>query len=129
MKKTLAIALAALALTACSKPNPTDEVVKVMDEATAKIEKAKSVEEVQQIGEEMGDKMTKLQEEYPDYEPNAEEQQRIQEASLKMMQASAKLFKQSVPDALQNPAVSNTSETPAAAAPAAETGSEEAPAE
>lgn len=133
MKKYfIAIAIAAIALTGCNKTNPTDDMIKAMDEATEQMKKASSFQDVQKIGQEMGAKLTKIKGEHPDYKPSKEDQERIQEAALRMAQASAEVSRRTMPDPRKSngiaPVTGNNHETAADETPADENPTDENPA-
>ena len=68
MKKFLipVVAFAAFLMVSCSGGSPIDKAIGVIEDATAKVEKAESAEEIEKIGKEVEAKMAELEKEYKD---------------------------------------------------------------
>lgn len=91
MKKFLipVVAFAAFLMVSCSS-NPGDKAISLIKDATAKMEKAESVEEIEKIGNEMEEEFSKLAEENKDYEGTEAQQKEIQEAMAAFQEAAMK---------------------------------------
>lgn len=81
MKKLLLIALIAVAAAACTKSNPTDRVIKVMEECTEQLNRAKTTEEADKILTQLGEQIESIKKDNADYTPSEEDKKRIQQAA------------------------------------------------
>jgi len=83
MKKltVLCVAIASVLLFACKakKEGPVAELRDIVEQYTGKLEKANSAEEIEALGEEMEETMSKMEEKYPDFKPTPEEEKEIKE--------------------------------------------------
>ena len=96
-----------LGAVACSSDNenPSEQIIKVINDATEKVKGAKDAEETQKIATETGEKIKEISEKYPDYEATDDEKKKLGEATQAFVQASVEKTFQSIPkDELQNAA-------------------------
>ncbi len=91
MKKlflTLAVVFSVFILTSCGgKKSPVDETIAIIENAIEDVQYADTYEEFKAIGESAGEKINAIDAKYPDYEPTAKEEQALQKAMLKFMEA------------------------------------------
>lgn len=91
---TLFFGIALLGMMSCSG-DPVDKAIKIIDKATQEVEKAKSMDEAQEITIETGTKLEKLDLKSKNLTP--EDQKRLAEALAKYMQAAMKVRANDVP--------------------------------
>lgn len=82
MRKILdffAICCMAFVLMSCSS-GPVDKLVKLFEEATAKVEKAENPDALTSITHSLTSQTVELTKEYPDFTPSEKDEERIQQA-------------------------------------------------
>ncbi|MBO4673166.1 MAG: hypothetical protein J5616_02310 [Bacteroidaceae bacterium] len=92
MKKFLitVVAFASLFLAACTSNTPVDKAVSLIEEATEKMEKAESLDDLESFSQEFETKFAALEKEAEDYEPTKEEEERVQKALEKFQEVAQK---------------------------------------
>ena len=89
------VAAALITLTSCSK-NPCDKAIDMVKDATEQVKKAKSMEEIDNIGRELESKFDKMEAEYKDVKPTEAQQQEMtkayEELGEAVEQARAKFY-------------------------------------
>lgn len=89
------VAAASITLASCSK-NPCDKAIDMVKDATEQVKKAKSMEEIDNIGRELESKFDKMEAEYKDVKPTEAQQQEMtkayEELGEAVEQARAKFY-------------------------------------
>ncbi len=70
-----------------TQKSPVSEAIQIFKDATVKINAAQSLDEVEQIGEQIEVRMEAFEEKYSDYEPTEQEAKQIEAAMTKFMEA------------------------------------------
>ncbi len=60
--------------------SPVDQLISMVDKAAAKLGKAETVEDVNNLEQEIGNDVAAFEKKYPDYKPSQEEQERLRAA-------------------------------------------------
>jgi hypothetical protein len=89
MKKILSTVAIALVLCACSQ-KPADKIVDFYNSTTEKIEKVKTLDELNELAIQHQQELFSIQQELSDYEPSEEDQKKIQEAQNKLISVLSK---------------------------------------
>ena len=81
-----AFAAATITLSSCGG-NPADKTVRLLNEATEQVKKAKSYDELKNIEKTLEDKLEKLEEGNKDFEPTEKQEEAMREAMKSFQKA------------------------------------------